>query len=424
MRPGHAQPLWLRRPVLGWALYDWANSAFALTVMTAFVPVMLAGFWNDGAASSVGTFRLGVANGVASLLVALLAPALGAVADRSGRRKGWLLWITFLGVLSTAALGLVAAGQWPLAIALYVLAAIAFAASNALYDSLLVDVTEPKEYDRVSALGYGLGYLGGALLLTLNIAMVSSPTAFGLASADEALRLAFPMVAMWWLLFSLPLALWVRENSAVAGGPGALIGGFRQVLSTLAVVRRQPGLLRFLLAYWLYIDGVYTIIKMAVDYGLSLGLGARDLMLAILLTNFVAFPAAIGFGWLATRIGARHGIYLGLAVYIACSIAAIFIGSAAEFYALALAVGLVQGGVQSLSRSFFARLIPVAQTGEYFGFYNMLGKFAGILGPVLTGTVALLTGSQRFGIFSLIALFLVGVWLLSRVPEPEHARPG
>ncbi len=412
-----AGPLWLQRRVLAWALYDWANSAFALSVMTAFVPVLLAGYWNDGAPSVVSTFRLGLANAAASLLVALLAPVIGAMADHSGRRTAWLLWITFFGAVMTAGLSVVAGGQWPAAVALYALASIAFAASNSLYDSLLVDITEPVEFDRVSAYGYGLGYLGGALLFTVNVFMVAQPSTFGLASADDALRLSFVMVAVWWCLFSIPLALWVRDDPALEGGPGALVAGFRELLGTLGAVRQHPQLWRFLLAYWLYIDGVYTIIKMAVDYGLALGLTMQDLIQAILVTNFVAFPAALAFGRLAAAIGARAGIYTGLGIYIVATVAAVFIDSEAEFYALAVAVGLVQGGVQSLSRSFFARLIPANHTAEYFGFYNMLGKFAAIIGPALAGIVALLSGSQRLGILSLLVLFIAGTWLLVTVRE-------
>lgn len=406
------------RPVLGWALYDWANSAFSLSVMTAFVPVLLAGLWNDGAPSSVGTFRLGLANGFASLLVALAAPIIGALADRSGRRKAWLLWLTFLGAAATVALALVGAGQWFAALALYVGASWAFAASNSLYDSLLVDVAQPADYDRVSALGYGLGYLGGALLFTANVAMVARPAAFGLESADAALRVSFVTVATWWLLFSVPLALWVRDDPAKEGGPGALAAGFAELRATLRAARGQPHLWRFLLAYWLYIDGVYTIIKMAVDYGLAIGLTSQDLIQAILLTNYVAFPAALVFGRLAGVIGARNGIFAGLAVYVAATVAAAFVSTAAGFYALAVAVGLVQGGVQSLSRSLFARLVPEGRTGGYFGFYNMLGKFAAILGPVLAGVTALLTGSQRLGILSLLVLFAAGLALLLTVREP------
>jgi UMF1 family MFS transporter len=406
------------RPVIAWALYDWANSAFALTVMTAFVPVLLAGFWNDGASSSVGTFRLGLANGLASLAVALAAPLIGALADRSGRRKGWLLAVTGLGVVATAALALVQAGQWPAALALYAAGSIAFAAANSLYDSLLVDVARPAAYDRVSALGYGLGYLGGAILFTLNVAMAAKPAAFGFAGADDALRASFVTVAAWWLLFSVPLALWVRDDPLREGGPGALAAGFGQLVATLRAARQQPQLWRFLVAYWLYIDGVYTIIKMAVDYGLALGLTSQDLIQAILVTNFVAFPAALAFGRLAGRIGPRAGIFIGLAVYVVATMAAAFIDSEAEFYALAVTVGLVQGGVQSLSRSLFARLVPSGHTGEYFGFYNMLGKFAAILGPILAGVTALAFGSQRLGILSLLVLFAAGSALLLTVREP------
>ena len=416
--------LWRQRPVLAWALYDWANSAFALTVMTSFVPVLLAGYWNDGASSSVGTFRLGMANGLASLMVAVLAPVLGAMADHSGRRKSWLLWITGLGVIATACLYFVAGGRWPVAIGLYMLASVAFAGSNALYDSLLVNVSGPEDFDRVSAYGYGLGYLGGSLLFALNVIMVARPGLFGLASPEAALRVSFLLVAAWWLVFSLPLAVWVRDDARREDGPGTLVGGLRQLGRTLRAVRRHPSLFRFLVAYWLYIDGVYTIIKMAVDFGLSLGLTTQDLIQAILVTNFVAFPAALAFGSVAALIGARAGIFIGLGVYIVATAAAPFVVTAAQFYVLAVTIGLVQGGVQSLSRSVFARMIPAGQSAEYFGFYNMLGKFAAILGPMLAGVAALITGSQRFGILSLLLLFVAGAWLLIGVrtrPQDETA---
>lgn len=410
--------IWFRRPVVAWALYDWANSAFSLTVVTAFVPVLLAGYWNDGSESTVTTFRLGIANGLGSLLVAVFAPLLGAVADRTGRRKAWLLSLTGLGIATTAALYTVPAGCWFGALVLYVMASLGFTASNSLYDALLVDIAAPSDYDRVSAYGYALGYLGGALLFSLNVIMVAQPARFGLDSPDHAARIAFLMVAAWWLLFSLPLATWVREaRSGRRNGPGALVSGFAELRSTLRAVRGQRDLCLFLAAYWLYIDAVYTIIKMAVDYGLALGLTSQDLIQAILITNFIAFPAALAFGRLGELIGTRRGIYLGLGIYIAATGGAAFIETEAGFYVLAVLIGLVQGGVQSLSRSFFARLVPAGRNAEYFGFYNMLGKFAAILGPVLAGVVALTFGSQRFGILSLLVLFLTGTWLLTRVRE-------
>lgn len=411
-----AQTLWFRRPVFGWALYDWANSAFALSVMTSFVPIMLGAYWNDGAQSSVTTFRLGLANGGASLLVALLAPVIGAIGDRAGRRKRGLLTFAAVGVVMTGALYFVEQGQWPVAVACYVFATIGFAVSNTLYDSLLVDIVSPRFYDRVSAYGFALGYLGGALLFAVNVWMVAAPQSFGLDSPTVAIRVAFLMVAVWWAVFSLPLLLWVPEHRAAdAVTRGAITAGLRELLATLHAVRRHRSLWIFLLAYWLYIDGVYTIIKMAVDFGMSQGLDMQDLISAILLTNFIGFPAAMLFGYIGDWFGTRRGIYLALAVYIAVTVSAVFVTTEAQFYALAAAIGLVQGGVQSLSRSLYARLIPAGRTGEYFGFYNMLGKFAAVLGPVLTGSVALITGSQRAGILSILLLFMIGLWLLSRV---------
>lgn len=407
------------RAVWSWAAYDWANSAFALTVMTTFVPLLLAGYWNDGAPSSVGTFRLGMANSLSSLAVALLVPVIGALADRSGRRRAWLIMTTMLGVCATGALALVRAGQWELALGCYVAGAFAFAVANALYDSLLVGVAPAGELDRVSALGYGVGYIGSALLFGVNAVMVASPATFGFATADAAARAGFVMVALWWLVFSIPLARWVPEPPVAA--PAASGDVWRELLATLREVRADPTVWRFLLAYWLYIDAVYTIIKMAVDYGLAIGLGPDDLVLAILATNVVAFPAAIAFGWLAGRIGTRRGVLVGLLVYIGATIAAPSIETAAGFYALAIVVGLVQGGVQSLSRSLFARLVPPQKSAEYFGFYNMVGKFAAIIGPALAGIVALATGSQRIGILSLLALFIAGALLLASARDARLA---
>lgn len=407
---------WPARPVLAWALYDWANSAFALSVITAFVPVMLAGHWNDGAASTVTTFRLGIANAVASLAVVLLAPLLGAITDQRGGRKAWLLFLTLLGALATAGLAMPAAGGWAPALALFVLASVAFFAGNSLYDALLIDVARPADYDRVSALGYALGYLGGALLFTANVAMLLFPERFGLGDATAAIRISFVMVAVWWLAFSVPLARHVRER--VVDRPAVVVPGFTQLAATLRELRGNRNLLLFLAAYWLYIDGVYTIIKMAVDYGLSRGLSSADVTTAILLTNFIGFPAAIAFGWLGGRIGARAGIYLALAVYILATAWSVTLTTAAEFYVLAGAIGCVQGGVQSLSRSLYARLVPPARNGEYFGFYNLLGKFSSVLGPVFAGTAALVSGSQRYGILSILVLFVAGLLLLARVRVP------
>ena len=410
----------MRRPVIGWALYDWANSAFSLTVVTAFVPILLADYWSEGVESTVTTFRLGLANGAASATVAVLSPFIGALADRFGRRKGILATFAMLGIVSTGSLYFVAQGQWLIAVACYVIATIGFASSNSIYDSLLVDVAPDTHYDEVSAFGFALGYLGGALLFAFNVFMVANPASVGLASPVDAIRVSFAMVAVWWAVFSLPLLFWVEEHPHEKKGH-ALAETFAELAATIRDIVAHRNLLFFLLAYWLYIDGVYTIIKMAVDYGLSQGLSMQDLVQAILLTNFVGFPAALFFGWLGRRIGAQRGLYIAISVYVVVTIAAVFLRTAAEFYLLAVSIGLVQGGVQSLSRSLYARLIPAHKRSEYFGFYNMLGKFSAIIGPVMAGMVALLAGSQRLAILSIVILFVGGLLLLTRVRPAETA---
>ncbi|HEX9707928.1 MAG TPA: MFS transporter [Steroidobacteraceae bacterium] len=406
----------LRRPVIAWALYDWANSAFATTVMAGFFPVFFKQYWSVGPEAAVSTFRLGVANGMGSLLIALAAPLLGAMADRGGARLRMLAIFTLLGAVSTAALYAVEQGDWITAVLVYALASIGFSGGVIFNDSLLVDVAEPREYDMVSAYGYSLGYAGGGLLLLLNVAMVASPATFGLAGPAEAVRIAFPMVAAWWVLFSVPCFFWVREQKparALAAWDAAR-AGWRELRSTIGEVRRYRPLLWFLLAYWLYIDGVNTIIKMAVDYGLSLGFPQQSLIAALLITQFVAFPAALAFGWLGNRIGARNGIFVAIAIYSAVTVAAYWMRNISHFYLLAATIGLVQGGIQSLSRSYYATLVPDGKQGEFFGFYNMMGKFAAVLGPLMVGITALATDNTRAGMLSIIVLFAGGALLLAR----------
>jgi MFS transporter, UMF1 family len=410
------KPALLRRPVVAWALYDWANSAFATTVMAGFFPVFFKQYWSTGAEASVSTFRLGLLSGIGSLVIALSAPLLGAMADRGGTRLRLLALFTLIGAVATAALFAVPQGEWVAAAVVYSLAGIGFWGGIIFNDSLLVDVAAPAEYDLVSAYGYALGYAGGGLLLLLNVAMVSSPANFGLVGATDAVRVSFPMVGAWWILFTIPCLLWVREQKqgrALPAGDAAR-AGWREFRATIAEVRKYRALVWFLLAYWLYIDGVNTIIKMAVDYGLSLGFPQQSLIAALLITQFVGFPSALAFGWLGNRIGARNGIFIAIAIYAAATVAAYRMSEVAHFYALAAVIGLVQGGIQSLSRSYYAALVPEGKQGEFFGFYNMMGKFAAVLGPTMVGITALLTHDTRMGMLSIIVLFVGGAILLSR----------
>jgi len=403
-----------RRAVVSWALYDWANSAFATVMLAGFFPIFFREVWSAGQGSADITFRLGLANSIASLVIVALGPVLGAIADRGGRRKRFLLAFLALGVTATGALTWVAMGRWEIALVLFVLSTVGFLGANVFYDALIVSVTSEDRYDVVSALGYALGYLGGGLLFAGCVAMTLWPARFGLAGVDQAVRLSFLLTAVWWAVFSIPLFLSVREAGAVtrSGLGSAIRGGISQLAATFREVRRLRTVALFLLAYWLYIDGVDTIVRMAVDYGMALGFGRSGLILALLITQFVGFPAAIAFGRIGARLGAKNGILIGIGVYVAVTVWAYFMDSTWEFYALAITIGLVQGGVQALSRSFFARLIPVDKAAEFFGFYNMLGKFAAVVGPVLMGWVGVLTGNPRAGILSIVVLFLAGGGLL------------
>ncbi len=405
------------RTVLAWASYDWANSAFATTVMAGFFPIFLTQYWSAGADSGRVLFRLGLANGLAGLAIALLAPVLGAIADRSGAKKRLLTVFAVLGIVMTGGLYFAGHGHWPLAILMYAFATLGFAGGNVFYDSLLVSVAGPQRLDYVSGLGFAAGYLGGGLLFAVNVAMVVKPGWFGIADAATAVRLAFLSVAVWWAVFSLPILMLVPEPAVKARVSGwqAARAGMRQFLATFHHVRHLRTVFLFLVAYWFYIDGVNTVIKMAVAYGLAVGLPSSSLMVALLITQFVGFPAAIAFGRLGERFGPKTGIYAGIVVYGLVTLMATRLHTAAEFYVLAAAIGLVQGGIQSLSRSLYARLVPADKEAEFFGFYGVIGKFSAILGPLLLGWVDLVTGDPRLSIGSILILFIVGGLLLRRV---------
>lgn len=418
------------RTVLAWSLYDWANSAFATVVIAGFFPIFFKEYWSDGTDPTLSTARLGLANSVAGIIVALMAPILGAIADKGGAKKRFLLFFAYMGVVMTAGLYTVAQGDWPLAVLLYVAATVGFSGANIFYDALLVGVASPQKVDWVSSLGFSLGYLGGGVLFAFDVWITLSPQTFGFAGTGEAVRFAFITVALWWALFSLPLVFWVKETGPRRRPSQALGQGLAQLRQTLAEIRHLKTIALFLAAYWLYIDGVDTIVRMAVDYGMSIGFASQDLIAALLLTQFVGFPAAIGFGYLGSRIGARRAIFLGLAVYLAISVWGAMIQHRSEFYALAVLIGLVQGGVQALSRSFYARIIPPDKAAEYFGFYNMLGKFAVVIGPVLMGGTGLLIRymgfeagtAARAGIASVTLLFVLGGTLLYFVDEERGRR--
>lgn len=412
-----------RRRVFSWAFYDWANSAFATVVMAGFFPVFFKQFWAVDLAATDSTFWLGLVNSAASLFIVCSAPVLGAIADQAGAKKRFLIGFTLLGVLSSGALYWLSQGQWGMALAIYLLGVLGFSGGNIFYDALLVDVARPGSYERISALGYALGYLGGGLLFALNVAMTLFPEAFGLADSAHAVRMSFLSVAFWWALFAIPVVLWAPEGPRMAapGWGAAVRGGMRQLTETLGHIRQLRITFIFLIAYWFYIDGVDTIVRMAVDFGLAIGFEANSLMVALLITQFVGFPAALVFGRLGERWGAKRGILLAIGIYMLVVLGAARMDRVEEFYLLAVVIGLVQGGIQALSRAVFASMIPAGQTAEFFGFFNMVGKFAAVLGPLLVGLTAALTGDSRLSLIPILLLFLVGAALLQRVDLKQGA---
>ena len=415
----------LRRARRAWCLYDWANSAFATTVMAALFPPFFRQLAiATGYGEATATALWGYVTAGALLLVAVSAPVLGAMADLRGRRKANLVRFAGVGILATAAFIFLGGRSWPLAAGLFIVANFGFAASIIFYESLLPALAGPADVDRLSTRAYGLGYLGGGLLLILNLAWVTRPDWFGLPGVGFAVKLSFVSVAVWWAVFSWPLWRHVPEPPSGASGPAGppLTAGFRRLAATFRDIRRHRQLLLLLGAYWIYNDGIGTIVKMATAYGAEIGIGVTDMMGALVLTQLIGVPCALLFGRLAGRIGARRAVLLALSVYVLISVGGYFMRTALHFYLLAGFVGTVQGGAQALSRSLFASLVPRHRSAEFFGFYSTSGKLAGIAGPLVFGLVGQAAGDSRLGILSLVVFFVLGGWLLSRVDVEEGRR--
>ncbi|MFP4547346.1 MAG: MFS transporter [Fidelibacterota bacterium] len=565
------------KPQFAWIMYDWANSAFATTVMAGFFPVFFKNYWSSSTDVNVSTAYLGLANSIASLIVAMLAPVLGAIADQGNSRKKFLIFFAYMSILMTGCLFLVEMGDWPVALFLYIMGTIGFSGANIFYDSLLPDVANEKNIDYISAKGFSLGYLGGGLLFLVNVLWYTMPSSFGFATeftspvinfdqsnqgvqlevesteydfsekenfpailtsyykseieelslyrenntnfaeislsldkvinwenlnpsisfgeykkaefvavnkesgkllvknltrkisendpvklrfdneiiiskcekgvcynvkglnnywndpvlktdllkpAQEFLpiRLSFLSVALWWGLFTIPLILWIKEkkHTKKRGIFYYSKKGFKQLGKTFSEIKHLKYVFLFLLAYWMYIDGVNTVIRMAVDYGMSIGLPSSSLITALLITQFVGFPSALVFGKLGEKWSVKNSLYIGIFVYLATNIWAVFMNSVLEFYVMAIVIGIVQGGIQALSRSMYSRLIPKNQSAEYYGFYNMTGKFAAIFGPALVGSINIIArtagfnsnAATRIGIGSIAILFIGGSILL------------
>lgn len=412
--------LGLHRPELrAWAMYDWANSAFATTIMAAVLPV----YYHQVAAvdlpENLRTAYWGYTQTVALVIVAFLSPVLGAAADSLGAKKSFLRFFISFGFAGCLALWFATQGRWLFASIAFIVGNIGFAAADVFYESLLPHIASPQEIDRVSTAGYALGYVGGGLLLAVQLAWITSPQTFGLSDGAVGSRLAFVSVAIWWVLFSIPLFRTVKEpthdGKGMATLGGGLSDGFQQLAATFREIRRYREAFWFLLAFWLYNDGIITIVKMAAIYGAEIGIGQTDLIGALLVVQFLGIPCTFAFGALAERIGAKRAIMMSLVVYTGISVLGYFMSTAMHFWILACAVAVVQGGSQALSRSLFATLIPPEKSSQFFGFYNVSGRFGSILGPFVFAVVSQATGGSRLSILTLIAFFAGGILVLARV---------
>lgn len=402
-----------------WAFYDWANSAFATTIMAGFFPIFFKEYWASGMEGSESTFYIGSINSIVGIFIAFIAPILGAYADIGGYRRKFLIFFAILGILTTAYLFLIPEGDWFSALLFYGLGVIGFSGGNIFYDSLITTVSAEEERNRVSSLGFSLGYLGGGLLFVINVLMYLNPSWFGLSSSADAVLYSFLSVAIWWAIFSIPIFKNVKDPFLGNKQSFFIISvkSVNSVLSTIKEIKKYKSAAIFLLSYWLYMDGVDTIIRMATAYGSDIGLSSSSMITALILTQFVGFPATLVFGIYADKIGYKRALSFAILIYIFVTIYGSFINSATGFFILAGIIGLVQGGVQAISRSFFSNLIPQDRAAEFFGFYNLIGKSAVIVGPILVSGVALLMSEPRFGILSLLILFIPGLILLWMVPD-------
>lgn len=409
----------LTKSAWSWALYDWANSAFATTIMAGFFPIFFKSYWASDLSDAESTFAIGSVNSIVGLLIAFSAPVLGALADAGNSKRKFLFSFAFLGILTTGYLFFIPDSSWKLALIFYGLGVIGFSGGNIFYDSLLVSVSKEKERNKTSALGFSLGYLGGGLLFLINVLMFLSPNSFGLETQIDAVLWSFMSVAVWWFIFSFPIYLNVKEPTESNSKRlfNVISEAFSNLLDTARSIKEYKSAVVFLLAYFLYMDGVDTIIRMATSYGADIGLSATSMIQALLLTQFIGFPATLVFGYYADKYGYKYSLSFAIVIYIFVVLFSSQMDTAAEFYIVASVVGLVQGGVQAISRSFFSTLIPQHKAAEFFGFYNFIGKSSVFIGPFMVSGIALLFESPSMGILSLLILFIPGLILLWKVPQ-------
>jgi len=404
-----------------WMLYDWANSAYSIIITTAVFPLFYkAAATKAGMSASDSTAYLGYTIAISTFILAMLGPILGTIADYKGFKKKFFSFFLILGVTFTALLAFIPSDKWLLLLICYTIAAIGSAGANVFYDAFLVDVTTEKRMNRISARGFGLGYIGSTIPFLISIAIIILAQQEILPiTTTTASQIAFLITAIWWGLFSIPILRNVHQNYFIEPEQKPIINSFKRLGKTFKNIRQYRALFLFLLAYFFYIDGVGTIITMSTAYGSDLGISSTNLLIILFVTQAVAAPFSILFGRLSEKFSGKKMLYVGISIYIIICIYAFFLKTAVDFWILAMLVATSQGGIQSLSRSFYAKLVPKEKSNEFFGFYNIFGKFASIMGPLLVGLTAQMTGRSNMGVFSLVILFVIGIIILTRVSEPK-----
>jgi MFS transporter, UMF1 family len=406
-----------KKEIISWTMYDWANSAFATTILAGVLPIYYSNVAASNLDRTVATSYWGFTQSIAAIFVVLLAPLLGAIADYSSSKMKFLKFFAYMGIISSVLLFFVGDGDYLLASILVIFGIVGFSGGNAFYDAFLPEIAPEGEIDKISARGYAFGYIGGGILLVINLAMIMKPNLFFIPNATLATQLSFISVGIWWFIFSIPLFRNVKEKkvSNAANTENYIKIGFTRVKNTFKDIRKYKQILIFLIAFWLFNDGISTIIKMATIYGAEIGIGTNDLILALIITQFVGIPFSFLFGWLALKINPKRALLLALWIYVVIVILGFFMKTNIHFYMLAISIGVVQGGAQALSRSIFGSMVPKHKTAEFFGFYGISAKFSAILGPLLIGVVGAAMGSTRYGILALVVFFLLGIYFLSKV---------
>lgn len=400
-----------------WIFYDWANSGYGIIVTTAVLPVYFKSVAQGaGVSQANATAFWGYANSFGTMIVSILAPVLGALADYPHNKKKLMKVFSFLGIIMTFGLAIVPSNQWQILLGVYILSIIGYSAGNLFYDSFLTDVADNTQMDSLSSNGYAYGYLGGVMAFILFL-VLQLTSGFGMLSSYGVARSSFLLAAIWWIIFFIPFLKNVKQVYSLPANPHPIKASFERVWLTITHLRKYKAAAWFLVAYFFYIDGVDTIFTMATSIGMDMGITTTTLMLVLLVVQLVAFPFSILYGWIANQFSTRKGILLAIILYFGICLYALKLHSTVDFWILAVLVGTSQGGIQALSRSYFGKLIPKESGSEFFGFYNILGKFSAVMGPILVGIVTQMTGKSTIGAASLSILFLIGLAIFLMLPR-------